>query len=285
MASGRRAGSSSRRPWSASPAHQGAVTIGLGRRIGNVLPSVLEVSEAAPLYLQIASELRRNIQNAVYRVGDRLPTESELSARFGVNRHTLRRAVELLRHEGLIRVDRGRGTFVAAAPISYAIGRRVRYNQSFKAQGYRSQTQRLRIAEIPADDGLANQLQIAAGEPVILLERLGRVDAMPISLSSSYFPSNLFPGLLAHCDRYDSISQMLEQEYGCDHMRYRTRISAHIVDSRDARLLDLPLNAPILKTEAINVNPQGQVIEYGVTRFRGDRMELVFENDLSADCS
>lgn len=243
------------------------------------------VREAAPLYMQIADELRRNIQDSVYQVGDRLPTESELAARFGVNRHTLRRAVEMLRHEGLVRVDRGRGTFVAAAPITYAIGKRVRYNQFLKAQGYQLQTRRLRLTEMPADDWLANHLSLEVGKPVILLERLGVVDEVPISVSSSHFPGSRLPNLLAYCERYSSISEMLEQEYGCDHIRQRTRISCNIVNSRDARLLGLPLNAPILKTEAINVDQHGQVIEYGVTRFRGDRMELVFENDLTQDCT
>ena len=240
--------------------------------------------EAAPLYLQIADELRSNIQESVYRVGDRLPTEAELAARFGVNRHTLRRAVELLRHEGLIRVDRGRGTFVAAAPITYSIGKRVRYNRALQAQGYQSQTRRLRLTEIPADGPLVRHLGLALGDPVVLLERLGLVDEMPISVSTSYFPGSAFPDLLVRCERYDSISQMLEQEYRCDHIRQRTKISSHIVEPRDARLLGLPLNAPVLRTEAVNVNQRGQPIEYGVTRFRGDRMELVFENDLSNDC-
>ncbi|TVQ21592.1 MAG: GntR family transcriptional regulator, partial [Leptolyngbya sp. DLM2.Bin15] len=53
--------------------------------------------EDLPLYLQIAGQLRRNIQESVFKVGDRLPTETELSERFGVNRHTLRRAIEVLR--------------------------------------------------------------------------------------------------------------------------------------------------------------------------------------------
>jgi len=60
--------------------------------------------EALPLYLQIADELRRNIEEAVFKVGDRLPTENELSERFGVNRHTLRRAMEVLRQEGIVGV-------------------------------------------------------------------------------------------------------------------------------------------------------------------------------------
>ncbi|MBD0334541.1 MAG: phosphonate metabolism transcriptional regulator PhnF [Cyanobacteria bacterium Co-bin13] len=242
------------------------------------------VQEASPLYLQIADEIRRNIRESVYQVGDKLPTEAELSARFGVNRHTLRRAIEVLRNEGLIRVDRGRGTFVAASPITYAIGKRVRYNETLKAQGYQPSLKRLRIAEVPADETLSRRLDLDFGNTVILYERLSLVDDAPISVSSSYFPGHCLPRLLEHCQNHTSISQMLSQEYGYDHIRGSTRISACPAQARDARLLGLPLGAPVLMTEAVNVNQHSQVIEYGVTRFRGDRVELVFENDLSKDC-
>jgi GntR family phosphonate transport system transcriptional regulator len=75
-----------------------------------------------------------------------------------------------------------------------------------------------------------------------------------------------------------SISNLLREVYGCDHIRRSTRVSARVVNPQDARLLKLPLNYPILLVESINVDQDGKPVEYGVTRFRGDRMELVFEN-------
>lgn len=236
--------------------------------------------EALPLYVQIANELRQNIAESVYRLGDRLPTEAELSIRFGVNRHTLRRAVEILRQEGLVRIDRGRGTFVASAPISYPIGKRVRYNEALKAQGLKVSHKLLSVTELLANQAIAKHLETTIGNPVIFLERLSFADDHPISVASSYFLSARFPKLAEYYPQYHSISKLLQQEYGCDHIRRSTRISARMVQPKDARLLELPLNAPILLTESINVDQQGQVVEYGITRFRGDRMELVFEDDL-----
>lgn len=73
---------------------------------------------------------------------------------------------------------------------------------------------------------------------------------------------------------------MLLQEYQCDHLSRATRISARIARPRDARLLKMPANNPILLSESINVNQSDTVIEYGVTRFRGDRMELFMEHEV-----
>lgn len=236
--------------------------------------------EALPLYLQIANQLRRNIQEAVFKVGDRLPTETELSKQFGVNRHTLRRAMEVLRQEGIVGIERGRGTFVMADPITLPIGKRVRFNESLKAQFLQPVWQVLRIVEINADAKLSKWLEIEVGAPVILFERLSSIENIPISISSSHFPGQYFPGLISHCETYRSISMMLQKEYGCDHIRRSTRLSARLAQANDARQLKMPANGPILLSESINVDQKGVVIEYGVTRFRGERMELVLENKI-----
>ncbi len=234
--------------------------------------------EALPIYLQIAKELRQNIQESVFKVGDRLPTEYELSERFGVNRHTLRRAVEVLRQEGIVDVERGRGTFVVSAPITFPIGKRVRFNEALKSQSLNPTFQVLRVAELEADVGMAKAMALEPGDSVVLMERLSFIEEVPISLSSSHFPSHLFPGLVEHCQTYSSISKMLRQEYDCDHIRKSTKLTARLPMPQEARLLRMPASNPIMLSESINVNQAGQVIEYGVTRFRGDRMELVIDN-------
>lgn len=232
---------------------------------------------APPRYQQIADELRQNIEAAIYQVGDQLPTEAELSQRFDVNRHTLRRAIDILRQEGLVRADRGRGMFVTAAPISFKIGKRVRFNEMLKAQGLTPTKVTLRISELPADSSVAKRLKVSTGDQVVLFERLSNVEGYPLSVASSYFPSQLMPDIATHCKTYQSISQMMRECYDFDHIRRSTRISARVVQPRDANYLQVSLQSPILLIESVNVNQFGAVVEYGVSRFRCDRMELVFE--------
>ena len=78
------------------------------------------------LWRHIAETLRQEIGGPDYPPGARLPTEAELSARFAVNRHTVRRALEELSRGGLIRVEQGRGTFVAEDVLDYTVGTRTR---------------------------------------------------------------------------------------------------------------------------------------------------------------
>ena len=127
-------------------------------------------ASSIPLYLQIADELRQNIELAVYPIGSQLPTEAKLSDRFGVNLHTLCRAIDQLRQEGLVRVDRGRGIFVAAAPVTLSIGKRMCYNEAPRAQGLTHQFKSLRITELPADASVAKRLEVELGTAVVVFE-------------------------------------------------------------------------------------------------------------------
>ncbi|MEO0885637.1 MAG: phosphonate metabolism transcriptional regulator PhnF [Cyanobacteria bacterium J06648_10] len=236
----------------------------------------------SPRYVQIAKQLRHRIQTQLYKVGDQLPPEAQLSQQFDVNRHTIRQAIALLRQEGLLRAERGRGTFVAA-PIRYAIGQRVRYNETLKAQGRTAKFEVLKTLALPADHSVATGLGLEIGDSVALVERLGMADDEPISVANSYFPLGLFPDLLseeslAAFRATNSISKWLHDQYNIDHLRLSTSVSARVVQPKDAKLLQLSLNQPILLAESVNVDQQGRRIEYGVTRLRGDRMEMVFEN-------
>ena len=77
--------------------------------------------DGVALWRQIADRLQHEIGAGIYPPGGRLPTEAELSQQFRVNRHTVRRALEELSRGGLVRVEQGRGSFVAEDVLEYAV--------------------------------------------------------------------------------------------------------------------------------------------------------------------
>ncbi|MEO1209530.1 MAG: phosphonate metabolism transcriptional regulator PhnF [Cyanobacteria bacterium J06638_20] len=229
-----------------------------------------------PLYVQIANNLRQKIQQEVYQAGDKLPSQKELGNQFGVNRHTVRQALELLKDEGLLRVDRGLGAFIADAPMHDPMGQRVRYNESLQAQGHTSEHRLLSATEVPADEKIAEHLDIVMGESAIQVEFLGLADNRPLIVTTRYFPTQRCPNLLPHIPTAQSLSRLMREVYGYEHVRQQTSVSTRMVRSADAKLLQVSLNQPILLVQATNVNQHTEVIEYTVTRFRGDGVELVF---------
>src|SRR5215472_9448661 len=86
-----------------------------------VTTQAIERGSGVTLWRQIAERLSRDLLSGVLKPGDRLPTELDLASRYAVNRHTVRRAVAALADQGYLRVEQGRGTFVAEHMLDYVL--------------------------------------------------------------------------------------------------------------------------------------------------------------------
>jgi GntR family transcriptional regulator len=95
------------------------------------------VGESVPLYLKVAAELRRDIADGQVGPGHRLPPARDLAAVAGVNQNTMFKALRLLRDEGILEFQRGRGISVIGTPERGAMMQRVRELMDFaRGQGY-----------------------------------------------------------------------------------------------------------------------------------------------------
>ena len=121
-----------------------------------------------PVWKSIAATLEAEIGQGHYRPGDKLPTEAALSARFGVNRHTVRRALADMGANGLVRSRRGAGVFVTAEPTLYPIGKRTRFHQNIRASGRLPEKRVLRLEPRPAGVGEAQALALPPGAEVLV---------------------------------------------------------------------------------------------------------------------
>jgi GntR family transcriptional regulator len=95
-------------------------------------------TEATPLHDQVAAEIRRAIAEGEAGPGERLPLAKDMAAVLGVNKNTVLRALHLLRDEGLLEFQWGRGITVAGSPQRGRVVARVRELVEFcRTQGYR----------------------------------------------------------------------------------------------------------------------------------------------------
>src|ERR1700722_102823 len=169
-----------------------------GSALGATLASTQPVlrHDGVALWRQIANPLQQAIGTGSYAPGGRLPTEAELSQHFGVNRHTVRRALEELSRAGLVRVEQGRGSFVTEDVLEYAVEPRTRFSEWIRKHNKEPSGRVLQLKETVATAQIATGLGIRAGGRVVLLERLGFADDRPVSLTSHYFPSVRLRGML-----------------------------------------------------------------------------------------
>lgn len=229
------------------------------------------------IWREIEGALRSEIEGGLYRPGDKLPTEAALATRFGVNRHTVRRALAAMEGEGLTHARRGAGVFVAAKPAPYPIGRRVRFHQNLEAAGLAASKEILRLETVAAAPREAAALGLAPGDPVHVWEGIALADGQPLSVFRSWFPAERLPGLKDGLRETLSVTAALAREGVADYTRVSTELTARRARAVEARHLRLPEGAPLLRSVSINADPDGRPVEYGCTWFAGDRVTLTVE--------
>ena len=238
----------------------------------------MERSGGVALWRQIAERLKGDIRAGLWGQGAKLPAEAELARRFGVNRHTIRRAVGELANEGLVSSRQGRGTFVESAPISYPIGSRTRFSEIISRQAREPGGRLIASFRETAAPWLTDKLQLPAGSALHRLETLHVADGIPVSVSTAWFPAARFPDLVLHYAETGSVTKALAAHGVTDYSRARTDISARIAEPDEARLLQIPPDAPVLVTAVLNVDTDGKPIQVARTRFAAERVQLTVES-------
>ena len=232
---------------------------------------------AVPLWRQIAHRLSAGIGPGGLRPGARLPTEAQLAAEHGVNRHTVRRAIESLAQSGLVRVEQGRGTFVAEDMLDYAVQRRTRFNEWVRRQNREPSGQVLHVRTVAASPAVAAGLEVARGDPVVAYERLGFADSLPVVLTSHHFPAGRLPGIEAALREQPTITAALAAAGVANYVRRVTRVGARMPTAAEGALLRVSRSRPVLVCENVNVDDAGAVVEFGVARYPSTRVQVVFE--------
>lgn len=232
-----------------------------------------------PLFTLIAETLRNEITTGQYPPGAKLPTEAALAERFGVNRHTVRHALQALADAGLVYARRGSGVFVRARPMDYPLGRRVRFIQNISASGKTPSRRISRVETLPASAEDIAALALTEGEAVHVVEGVSLADGQPVAAFRSVFPAGRFPTLPVAIAACGSITQALADCGLTDYTRAQTRLTALLADPLLALTIQVAVKSAVLQSVAINVDTAGLPVEHGTTWFAGDRVTLTVNPD------
>ena len=237
-----------------------------------------DTADGIARWRKVADEIRAMI--GAPGAPEKLPVEAELAARFGVNRHTVRRAIAALAAEGLLRPERGRGTFVECRPerIVYPVGARTRFTENVSQNARQAAGRLIGSGRENADLRLAGELQLAPGAALVRLESLNVADGVPLSAATSWFPAERFPRIVAAYAETGSITRALAAHGVGDYRRRSTRITAERVSQGDAEHLGCAADAIVIVSESANFDADGVPIQFSRSRFLADRVELVFDS-------
>lgn len=230
------------------------------------------------LWKQIVERIEADITEGRLTPGSRLPTEMDLAERFGVNRHTLRRALGMLTEQGLIEATPGRGTFVKEPPLRYPIAARTRFSEIVSSEGRAPGGKVIGSRLEAASAEVASALRLAPGAQVLRLDMIREADGVPITLGTHWYDAKRCPDLDLIVAATGSVSRALEAIGISDYRRIETRITARNADEEERRHLSLAPGRTVMVVESINGDARRQPIQYTRARFCADRVQLIVRN-------
>ena len=225
-----------------------------------------------PLYAQLAELLRQRLMRAQWQVGDRLPSQDELTREFAVARVTVRQAITLLEHDGLVQSKRGKGTFVTALPEA---ARRLDVQTTLRnlvAMLRGDEPQLLNIAEMHASPRLTDK----DGSPAASYVHMRRVHlraGTPYCVISIYLDARVFD-LAPERFRREVMIPILASLPGITIARAHQTLTIGTADPETAAHLEIAVGAPVADVRRVFRAPDGTVLYLGEVTYRGDLVRL-----------
>ncbi len=240
---------------------------------------VVDPSNPVPKYLQISVWMRDLIRTGRFKNGEKLPSEVELSKMCQVHRNTLRQAIADLVSQGVLRKEKGFGTFVAVtAPV--AVKHRLKQISSFKDDleeiGIKEKTVILKTEVIEAPALVAERLVLGPEGRVVVIRRLRTGDGIPLIYEESHLPYEMFKSITG-MDLTGSMYKIISKQFNTVLERSEQAIMAVSLKKKIARLLTLQENAAGLFMESVTYNDGNIPIEVLYSYYRGDKYRFEIE--------
>ena len=222
----------------------------------------------APRYREIEAALRARI--AHLRPGQRLPSDADLCAEFGVSRMTARHAMAQLADEGLVRRDPGRGTFVAEPPTHRRANFLMTFSHEMRRQG-RTPSSRIVVRRVrPPTDAERTALRVAHGDEVVELKRVRLADHEQVAVETAVLACRCTAAVMAADLETGSLHEVLIGE-GILPTRGTSSIGAEAASADDAVLLGIGAGEPMLVERRLIFDQRGRPIARTDSRSAADR--------------
>ena len=211
---------------------------------------------------------------AAVGAGHVLPSESELSAEFGVSRVTVRRALETLRDERLVESRQGFGWFSATAPVQQRLTQLDTIERQLEERGIHPQRQIIEFAFVAAPRHVADRLHC---DQVLRVKRVNRADGDPFAVVTVWCPAEIGQSM----SRRDVELRPFYELLGIALRGASQTIGAASATAEDAALLEVPVGSPVLRCERLTTSTAGEPILLSEHIFPAHRTEFVVDLPLA----
>lgn len=222
---------------------------------------------------KIISYIKKNKLN----VGDRLPSENELSNLLGISRLTLREAINALKNEGIINSVQGRGTFLSGSidNIANTLNNNLGISEMIIASGYEPGVMHFEKELVKAEGDVTVKLNIGEGTDVLVLKRIRTADGKPVVYSKDYFSPKLSAHFLGILDENLSIYEYLETKCNINIGSGMAEILPVTAEEWLAEWLGIKKGEPVLLIKQVVTDVNGELLIYAEEYLRADCFKLL----------
>ncbi len=237
----------------------------------------LEGESMLPAYIRIHDAIKQDIEQGIWKIGQRLPSERNLSENFEVSRMTLRQAITLLVDEGILERRIGSGTFVASRRVQEKMRGTTSFTEIVKSQGKLPSSKLISYIKTQPSSQEMQQLQLSPREAIIRMERVRYADQIPVVYEIAAIPEKMIKNF-----RKEEITEHFFQtlvKNGYEIGKSQQTISAKIAEKEVAAYLDIDEGKGLLALTQVSYFTDGQPFEFVRSQYVGDRFEFYLENN------
>jgi len=234
---------------------------------------VSEVNYKSPLYIQLREVIRGKIEEGEYPPGTAIPSESQLAEMYGLNRLSVRSALEALEYEGILTSVQGKGVFVNGAKMERDLDTLGGYRHTMSERSRDASTRVLVKALRKAGPYYAQVLGLGENDDVWFIRRIDRSQGEPVALEEIYIPYEVLPGLgdvdLQLFSIYDLyLWNGIQPEVGKQVLRI-----SHL-EPAAAKLIGVDAGQAVMEFSCVTQDTTGRIIEFARNYIRGDKTEF-----------
>lgn len=226
--------------------------------------AMARLADDQPLYRRLAQALKQTVEGGGPGASSILPSERNLSARLGISRVTVRKALDELSLEGTLRRRQGAKTTVSRR-VEKALSTLTGFSDELRARGSVPGQRWISRQVVLPTPSEAMALGLMGQDVVVRLVRVRTADGQPLAIERAAVPQAILPsGDLVDTSLYKALAAL-----GAAPVRGVQRIRAGLMTRVDAELLESDVGAPLLIIERRCFLEDGRAVEFTETRYNG----------------
>lgn len=218
----------------------------------------LNADAVVPLYQQLCEAIKEKINHGEYKVGDRIPSEEQLSKMYGISRITVRSGVEKLCEDNILVKKHGKGTFVSLPIHVESTKAGNSFTESCKQIGAIPTTKIISLALVESNSKIARLLDIKEGSKVICIKRLRLVNGVPTILEIDYFNERF--NFLLDKQESGSLLELVRNKTGLTTSKFKDIFDVKLASEEQANHLDIKKGSALLRVTQIVMTDTDEIV-------------------------